>query len=193
MDNNNQPKHPRDIQQPDDITTGGENLNDDSLEEHGPNTTYDLRQAANEAMQMYEQSKQQASDDNGSTSDEADEEVNRMHFDESMSLIFEIVGSSGMLTLDIKQDVIVGRSDTTDNFSAGLDLTQYGAYQLGLSRKHARIRRNGTQLELEDTGSRNGTFVNEQQLDPHVPYVVRDGDMVRFGNMKVQLRFAKKA
>jgi len=187
MNNNNQPKHPRDIQQPEDITTGGENLSDDNLE-HGPNTTYDLRQAANEAMAMYQAQQSQAENDT-----ESNDEMQAMHFDETMSLVFEIVGSSGVLTLDIKQDVIIGRSDTTDNFSAGLDLTQYGAYQLGLSRKHARIRRNGTQLELEDTGSRNGTFVNEQQLDPHVPYVVRDGDMARFGNMKVQLRFAKRA
>lgn len=189
MDNNNQPKHPRDLEQPQNMS-GGENLSDDSLEEHGPNTTYDLRQAAMEAMQMYENAQQQS---DAELEDTAADEVNLMHFDESMGLIFEIIGSSGVLTLDVKQDVIVGRSDTTDNFSAGLDLTQYGAYQLGLSRKHARIRRNGTQLELEDTGSRNGTFVNEQQLDPHVPYVVRDGDVVRFGNMKVQLRFAKRA
>lgn len=190
MDNNNQPKHPHDIDQPQDLS-GGENLSDDNLEQHGPNTTYDLRQAALEAMEMFNQTQQQAEE--VSAEDQAQSEIHAMYFDESMSLIFEIVGSTGVLTLDVKQDVIVGRSDTTDNFSAGLDLTQYGAYQLGLSRKHARIRRNGTQLELEDTGSRNGTFVNEQQLDPHVPYVVRDGDVVRFGNMKVQLRFAKRA
>ncbi len=188
MDNNNQPKHPRDLEPLD--MSGGENLTDDSLDEHGPNTTYDLRQAALEAMQMYNQAQQT---DEADSEDDPQQEIKAMHFDEKMSLIFEIIGSAGVLTLDVKQDVIVGRSDTTDNFSAGLDLTQYGAYQLGLSRKHARIRRNGTQLELEDTGSRNGTFVNEQQLDPHVPYVVRDGDTVRFGNMKVQLRFAKRA
>lgn len=188
MDNNNQPKHPHDIEQPQDITSGGENLTDDSLDEHGPTTTYDLRQAANEAMAMYDQAQQVSESE-----DETENEADRMHFDETMSLIFEIVGSSAMLTLEISQDIIVGRSDATDNYSAGLDLTQYGAYQLGLSRKHARIRRNGVQLELEDIDSRNGTFVNEQQLDSHVPYVIRNGDIVRFGNMKVQLRFAKKA
>lgn len=187
MDNNNQPKRPNDIQQPEDITTGGENLNDDNLDEYDPTTTYDLRQAADKAIKMYRQANPIEESDT-----EVDDKPDKMYFDESMDLIFEMVGSTTVLTLRVEQDIIVGRSDTSDNFSAGLDLTQYGAYQMGLSRKHARIRRNGLQLELEDTGSRNGTFVNDQQLEPHVPYVISDGDIVRFGTMVVGLRFAKR-
>lgn len=185
MDNNNPSKRPPELQQPEDIAGGGENMNDDNLEEPGITTT-DLRQAADDALMLFEK--------NGDVVDDTESsDVDMIQFDEAMCLIFEIVGSSRILMLDVEQDVIVGRSDQTDNFSAGLDLTELGAYQLGLSRKHARIRRNGLQLELEDTGSRNGTFVNEQRIDPHVPYVVRNGDLVRFGNMKVQLRFAQKA
>jgi len=185
MDNLNQPKRPPELQQPEDIVGGGENMNDDNLEEHGVTTT-DLRQAANEALLLFE-------NNGGLIDDTASAELDMMLFDKSMCLIIEIVGSSRILTLDVEQDVIIGRSDQADNFSAGLDLTDFGAYQLGLSRKHARIRRNGLQLELEDSDSRNGTFVNEQQIDPHIPYVIRNGDFVRFGNMKVQLRFAQKA
>ena len=181
MDNNNQPKRPPEIQQPEDMTTGGENLNDDNLEEPDVNTTYDLRQAADHAMAMLEQNEEIVTDED------------KTLFDESMCLIFEIIGSSRILTLDVEQDVIVGRSDKTDNFSAGLDLTEFGAYQLGLSRKHATIRRNDTQLELEDGGSRNGTFLNEEKIEPHVAYTLSNGDQVRFGNMRVQLRFARKA
>jgi hypothetical protein len=185
MNNYNQPKRPPELQQPEDIVGGGENMNDDNLEESGITTT-DLRQAADEALRLFES--------NGSVVDNTNEtESDLIQFDEDMSLVMEIIGSTRMLTLDVKQDLIVGRSDRADHFSAGLDLTDFGAYQLGLSRKHARIRRNGLQLELEDTGSRNGTFVNEQQIDPHVPYIIRNGDFVRFGNMKVQLRFAQKA
>lgn len=185
MDNSNQPKRPPEIQQPEDIVGGGENINDDSLDDHGITTT-DLRQAADEALLLFEK--------NGDAMDDTESaEVDLLHFDEDMCLVLELIGSSHILTLEIEQDVIIGRSDHADNFSAGLDLTEYGAYQLGLSRKHARIRRNGLQLELEDTDSRNGTFVNEQKISPHVPYVIRNGDFVRFGNMKVQLRFAQKA
>lgn len=185
MDNNNQQKRPPKLQQPEDIAVSGENMSDDNLEEPGITTT-DLRQAAHDALLLFNQ--------NGDAINDADSsDASMMQFDETMCLIFEVVGSSRILTLDIEQDVIIGRSDQTDNFSAGLDLTEFGAYQLGLSRKHARLRRNGSQLELEDTGSRNGTFVNEQQLDPHVPSIIRNGDLTRFGNMKVKLRFAQKA
>ena len=187
MDNNNQPKRPPKLQQPEDTTGGGENINDDNLEEAGVTTT-DLRQAAHDALMLFNK--------NGKAAEASDSEaldIARLHFDEAMCLIFEIVGSSHILTLDVEQDVIIGRSDHADNFSAGLDLTEFGAYQLGLSRKHARLRRNGRQLELEDTGSRNGTFVNDEKIAPHVPYVIGHGDLVRFGNMTVQLRFAQKA
>lgn len=186
MNNNNQPKRPPELQQPDDITQSGESLTDDNLENPGVTTTFDLRQAADEAMEMFAQNNQV--DDTDSVSDDSE----HIAFDDGMCLIFEVIGSTHILTLEIEQDVIIGRSDTTDNFSAGLDLTEFGAYQLGLSRKHARLRRNGLQLELEDTGSRNGTFVNEQKIDPHVPYVIHNGDQIRFGNMKVKFRFAHK-
>lgn len=189
MDKNNQPKRPPELQQPEDIIHGGENLTDDTLDEPGATTTYDLRQAADEALAMYRQNGNAADAD----TDTEDADVGSTTFDEDMCLLLEILGASRILTLDIEQDVIIGRSDTTDNFSAGLDLTEFGAYQLGLSRKHARIRRNSLQLEIEDTDSRNGTFVNEQKIDPHVPHVIHDGDQIRFGNMKVQLRFAHKA
>lgn len=187
MDNLNQPKRPPELQQPENVVGGGENMNDDNLEEQHGVTTTDLRQAADEALLLFEKNS------GGTLDDTVSSEIDMLLFDQSMCLILEIVGSSRILTLDVGQDVIIGRSDQADNFSAGLDLTDFGAYQLGLSRKHARIRRNGLQLELEDTDSRNGTFVNEQQIDPHVPYVIRHGDFVRFGNMKVQLRFAQKA
>lgn len=167
------------------MISGGENLTDDNLEESSGATTFDLRQAADEAMAMYEQ--------NGITPLDIDQNSDLLTFEENMCLIFEVIGSARILTIDIDQDVVIGRSDSTDNFSAGLDLTDYGAYQLGLSRKHARLRRSGQQLELEDLGSRNGTYINEQRLNAHVPYVVRNGDMVRFGNMRVNLRFAQKA
>lgn len=184
MENNNQPKRPPQILSPE-VNRGGENLNDDNLQEqNNDTTTYDLRQAADEALEMYEQSKNTAD-----TKDTGE----LIAFDDTMCLVFEIVGSTRILTIEVEQDIILGRSDSGDSHAVGIDLTEYGAYQLGLSRKHALIRRNGMQLEIQDVGSRNGTFVREKRLEPNVPYVVRNGDEVRFGNMIAKLRFAKKA
>jgi pSer/pThr/pTyr-binding forkhead associated (FHA) protein len=49
-----------------------------------------------------------------------------------------------------------------------------------LSRKHARIHRDGARLEVEDLGSSNGTFVNGRRVGKGA---VNPGDQVRFGDV----------
>ena len=49
-----------------------------------------------------------------------------------------------------------------------------------ISTEHARLLFDGSELRLEDLGSKNGTFVGGNRLEPRVPRVVRSGDLVRF-------------
>ena len=49
------------------------------------------------------------------------------------------------------------------------------------SREHAVIRREGRKLILEDQGSTNGTYLNEERLLS--PIQLRDGDQVRVGDI----------
>lgn len=49
-----------------------------------------------------------------------------------------------------------------------------------LSGKHAYLRYEQGNLYLFDQGSRNGTFLNSQQVT-EIPYIVRRGDHIRFG------------
>jgi pSer/pThr/pTyr-binding forkhead associated (FHA) protein len=49
-----------------------------------------------------------------------------------------------------------------------------------LSRKHARIIRDGARLEVEDLGSSNGTFVNGRRVGKGA---INPGDQVRFGDV----------
>jgi predicted component of type VI protein secretion system len=49
-----------------------------------------------------------------------------------------------------------------------------------VSRRHATIRDQGGSLAIEDLGSTNGTFVNDQRIS--VVTVLREGDVVRLGN-----------
>jgi two-component system cell cycle response regulator len=55
----------------------------------------------------------------------------------------------------------------------------------GISRQHAQLQVQGSQVMLQDLGSANGTLVNEERIDEPVP--LADGDLVRVGN--VVLRF----
>ncbi len=50
-----------------------------------------------------------------------------------------------------------------------------------VSTHHAQIRSNGQGYEILDLASSNGTFVNEQQLVPHVPRHLSANDRIRIG------------
>ena len=48
-----------------------------------------------------------------------------------------------------------------------------------ISRKHARLTRQGTDYAIEDLGSTNGTFVNDRRIVGLTP--LHDGDIIEFG------------
>ncbi|HEY3399586.1 MAG TPA: SpoIIE family protein phosphatase [Geothrix sp.] len=55
----------------------------------------------------------------------------------------------------------------------------------GLSRRHARIVLLGEAPSLEDLGSRNGTFVNDEQI--RAPRALRSGDEIRMGSVRIRV------
>src|SRR3954467_14487078 len=60
-----------------------------------------------------------------------------------------------------------------------------------VSRRHAALRITGDGAAVEDFGSTNGTFVNEQRVEG--TRSLNDGDVVRFGNTEWELRGAVQA
>jgi DNA-binding response OmpR family regulator len=55
-----------------------------------------------------------------------------------------------------------------------------------VSREHSRLRREGRRVLLEDLGSTNGTFLNDERIME--PMELRDGDMVTVGDVKFTFR-----
>jgi serine/threonine-protein kinase len=85
-----------------------------------------------------------------------------------------------------KDENLVGRRDPMSNIFPEVDLSKYDP-QTKVSRRHARIWREGTQFLVEDLGSSNGTvilpIVNETvRLLPHQPYTLTNGDKLRLGD-----------
>lgn len=66
-----------------------------------------------------------------------------------------------------RSDMIIGREEDCDIVLPSRQV----------SRNHARIRRSGGRHILEDLGSKNGTFVNGQELTE--PYPLQDGDEIQ--------------
>jgi len=88
--------------------------------------------------------------------------------------------------LNIYKELIIGRP-TDATMEAVLDLSELGAYTMGVSRRHAKIRRTATGFEVMDLGSRNGTWLNAERLIPTRPYPFVSGSQLRIGKMRLLL------
>lgn len=113
-------------------------------------------------------------------------------FDESTSLRLDIQGSTDPILFKPKTETIFGRRDPATGAMPDVDLTPFAGYRMGVSRRHAAIRSSDNQnLDLWDLGSSNGTFLNEERLNPHRPYRLRDGDEIRLGSMGIRIYFQR--
>jgi hypothetical protein len=86
--------------------------------------------------------------------------------------------------ISLDREVIIGRN-VQPTSEAFLDLTNLGGYLLGLSRRHARIRRYASGYEIIDLGSTNGTWLNDERLVAHQPYPLTSGSRLRLARMRL--------
>ena len=85
-----------------------------------------------------------------------------------------------------KDDNLLGRRDPMSNIFPEVDLSKYDP-QTKISRRHARIWRDGANFLVEDLGSSNGTVVASFAVDsfrlvPHKPHVLASGDKLKVGD-----------
>jgi pSer/pThr/pTyr-binding forkhead associated (FHA) protein len=78
-----------------------------------------------------------------------------------------------------KPEVVIGRAPTSDILLSKDKLT---------SRRHAHVRYETGKYILLDEHSANGTFVNGEQIEEAVPYVLHDGDHVGIGEHELVFR-----
>ena len=86
------------------------------------------------------------------------------------------------------QETLVGRR-CKGEAKPDIDLSMWGAYHYGVSRRHALIIRQSNTLGFVDLDSANGTFVNGTRLQPQTEAVLRDGDQIHFGRLAVRIYF----
>src|SRR3954463_768899 len=97
-------------------------------------------------------------------------------------LILEIVeGSEAGRQIPLDSVVDVGREP---NLPLHLD------EDAQVSRRHARVTAQGGQAVVEDLGSTNGTYVNDQPI--HSPRPIGPGDQIRIGLTVIELRSAQQ-
>ncbi len=80
-----------------------------------------------------------------------------------------------------KETNLVGRTDPQSNIFPDIDLSKFDLTDK-ISRRHARIWREGETFFIEDLGSVNGTVINEAlRLGPRQPRLLTNGDRLRLG------------
>ncbi len=84
--------------------------------------------------------------------------------------------------------VILGRKG--DDETAFVDLSAYGAADLGVSRRHVRIEHARDTLQVVDLDSANGTYLNRDRLIPGTPYTLRNRGVLQLGRMILRIQFA---
>ena len=97
-----------------------------------------------------------------------------------------IAGIDKRVSVRIENELIFGRN-AKESSEPMLDLTELGGFQMGISRRHAKIRRVGHGYEIIDLASTNGTKLNNERLIPNKPYPLANGAQVQLGRMRMYL------
>ena len=106
-----------------------------------------------------------------------------------VSLKLSIPDSGRDVELPLTKEVNIGRLDPASASFPDIDLTSDGGLEKGVSRRHAKITRRGSEVFIEDLGSINGTFLNRKKLTPYLPQVLKSGDELQLGKLTLRVNF----
>lgn len=104
-------------------------------------------------------------------------------------LILQVGQEEQPLMVQIRSEVILGRVTEQSENTTFINLTPYGAEDLGVSRRHCRLLRDQKAVYLMDLNSTNGTRLNGESLPAAVEKRLRDGDEIMLGRMKLFIYF----
>ena len=86
-------------------------------------------------------------------------------------------------------ETTIGRADPVTGILPDVDLTPVDTSR-SVSRRHAKIIRTGEEFHvLEEVGTVNGTYVNEQRIPTGVPVTLHNGDQVKIGLIAMKAVF----
>jgi pSer/pThr/pTyr-binding forkhead associated (FHA) protein len=98
-----------------------------------------------------------------------------------------IAGNPKMIVLAPTEEAVLGRRSPYGQLP-DVDLSDYQAYILGVSRRHASIAVSQDGCTICDLGSANGTWINGERLRPHTPQPLKNGDEVRMGKLNIAIQ-----
>jgi hypothetical protein len=104
-------------------------------------------------------------------------------------LVLQLEDDEIPIMVQIRDEIILGRMTEQGDNVTYINLTPYGAEDMGVSRRHARMLRDHKSVYLMDLKSTNGTKVNGEPLSPSVEKRLRDGDEIMLGRLRIYVYF----
>jgi hypothetical protein len=110
------------------------------------------------------------------------------YFHQHARLVFQVGNTENNISIPaLNKPIVVGRRG--GSAIPHVDLTPYGAEELGVSRYHVRIERKGDSIEVTDLSSNNGTYLNRERLTPNEAYLLRNRAVLQLGKMLLRIQF----
>ena len=104
--------------------------------------------------------------------------------DDKISL--QVLEGGQFIPLSNRNEFTIGRLSEGQSVMPDIDLTPYGAYENGVSRLHAALKKADNQVSIMDLGSANGTYLDGVRLTSEREYPLKHGNIIAFGKLKIQ-------
>jgi hypothetical protein len=98
-----------------------------------------------------------------------------------------VLDSEEVIHIRGEDEFTLGRSTKGQTIIPDIDLSPFQAYEAGVSRLHANINIAVSNITLKDLGSANGTRLNGLRIEPHQEQILKNGDILTFGKLKIQV------
>lgn len=109
-------------------------------------------------------------------------------FDAETIVLLHVKGHQEPIGVELKdKDIVLGRSH--GDSKVDVDLTDFGAVDSGVSRRHALLRWQNETVVVIDLESANYTYLNGQRIIPNEPRILRDGDELKLGRLTLRATF----
>jgi pSer/pThr/pTyr-binding forkhead associated (FHA) protein len=109
---------------------------------------------------------------------------------QSIIVRLAILETGRQIEFPLTKEITFGRLDAASATFPDIDLTPDSGLEKGVSRRHAKITRKGSDLFLEDLGSVNGTFLNGKRLTPYLPHPLKDNDEIRLSRILMRVHYS---
>jgi serine/threonine protein kinase len=96
----------------------------------------------------------------------------------------KLITSGQQIPTGDQAELTVGRAHK--NNIPDINLSPHGGARAGVSRRHSRLLREDNNWFVEDLGSTNGTFVNGHRISAHQKAAIKQGDVLRFGQIELE-------